>query len=267
MSQIYAFNDYKDYLKSLLNQEEKSWGLVSKLADACGCQRSYFSRVVNGEVHLTPDHAYNLSRYLNLSETEVEYFLCLLEKDRASTKTYRDRQIAKIKRIREEQEDLQSVVQRPAASFGEKEFFYYSNWIVSAIHILVSIPEFQTVQSISQKLQVDNFTVEHTLQILKSFDLVKYEKGKWQYSSGEMHVPKNSPLVNLHHNNWKQRAMLDSQKLRTDGVHFTVVQSIDAKAWEQIKFKLLEFIGDFAKIAGPADCEDLVCLTLDFFKP
>lgn len=263
---LYAFTDYKKYLKFLLDQGDKSWGLVSKLADACGCQRSYFSRVVNAEVHLTPDHAYNLSQYLSLAETETEYFLCLLEKDRASTSSYRERQMQKIKRMKEEHEDLQKIVNRPPVSLSEKEFQYYATWYMSALHILVSIPKYQTSASIAQKLQLDLASVEEALLKLQAFGLVRYENKKWTFNSSEIHVSKNSPLVSLHHNNWRQRAILDSQKTKTDGIHFTVVQSVDKEAWEKIKNKLLQFIEDFSKTAGPAASEELICMTCDFFK-
>lgn len=263
---VYEFNDYKKYLKALLEQGDKPWGLVSKLADACGCQRSYFSRAVNTEVHLTPDHAYNLSRYLNLSESETEYFLCLLEKNRASTSTYRDRQIHKIKKLKDEYENLQKIVKRPVSTLGEKEFLYYSTWYMSALHIIVSIPKYQTTQEISQKLQLDPQTVEESLQILKNFELIRFERGKWTFNSSEIHITKDSPLVNFHHNNWRQRALLDTQKKKTDSIHFTVVQSLNYEAWEKIKNKLLQFIDEYSKTAASSPSEDLVCLTCDFFK-
>lgn len=262
---VYQFQDYKKYLKALIKSQRENWGFISKLAEATGCQRSYLSRVINAEVHLTQDHAFHLSKFLGHTEAQSEYFSLMLESDRAATAEYRKKIQGKMKAIIQEQEDLQKLVNRPKVNLGEKEAVYYSQWIYSAIHILVSIPEYQTVQAITQKLQVESSLVDMALNQMKDMGLVKNDRGRWQYASSEIHVGRNSPLVVWHHNNWRGRSMLNAQKMNDQSLHFTVVQSVDKKALQQIRQLVLKTIEDFNRIAGPADCEELVNFNCDFW--
>lgn len=44
--------------------------------------------VLSGELHLTPDHAFRLAEFLSFNESERDYFLALVETERASTSSY-----------------------------------------------------------------------------------------------------------------------------------------------------------------------------------
>lgn len=261
---VFESSDYKVYLNKLV--EGSSWGAVSRLADAAGCQRSYFSKVLNGPIHLTTDHASGLCDYLKFSEKQSDYFMALVELGRAGTPTYRNRIQKKLKTLKEEHENLTSRLERAPVKMGEKEMLYYSAWYYSAIHILVSIPEYRSVDAISRRLQLNSSIVKAALEFLSSFGFVKPNGKYWIYAGSELHVPNNSPLVQLHHNNWRQRAVTDAQSNQAGVVHFTAVQSLSKEDAENIKNSALEFIENSIRLAGPSSSEELVCLTLDFFK-
>jgi uncharacterized protein (TIGR02147 family) len=268
---IFQFVDYKRYIKSQIESADSNWGLISKLADAAGCQRSYLSRVLSSEVHLVADHIYGLSEHWRLSESETDYFLLLLEKEKASTPKYRNRINTNIVKAREAHENLQNKTKKPSADLSEKEIKYYSAWYWSAIHIATSIPELQSLGAISKKLHLNEDLVLEVLNELTSYGWIKKEgsgvKEKWKFNSSELHVPKSSHLSTLHHSNWRHLAVLDSQRTKSNsGFHFTAVQSIDQKAWEQLKELILKFIEDAQKISSPAKEEKLISFCLDFFE-
>ena len=262
---VFKFADYKAYIRARIQDSEQSWGLISKLADAAGCQRSYLSRALNAEVHLLPDHLLALCEYWQLSDRETEYLLSLLEKDRASSARLRQRLQAKLKRLREEENELQNRVKRSPAPAGEREMVYYSSWHFSALHIIVSIPKFQTAEAISAHLQLPLPLVQEGLEQLHSFGFIHKEKSRWTFANSEMHVTRDSPLVSLHHANWRQRAILSSQKRDTKNIHFSVVQAVDEDAWEKIRGQVLALIEEASATAAPAPSEKLVCLNCDFF--
>ena len=261
---VFESSDYKAYLNKLV--ESSSWGAVSRLADAAGCQRSYFSKVLNGPIHLTTDHASGLCDYLEFSEKESDYFIALLELGRAATPAYRKRIQKKLKTLKDEHENLTSRLERAPVKMGEKEMLYYSAWYFSAIHILVSIPEYQSTDAICKRLQLNSSIVLAALELLSSFGFVKQNGKMWTYAGSELHVPNNSPLVQLHHNNWRQRAITDAQSNKAGVVHFTAVQSVSKEVAEVIKSSALEFIETSIRLAGPSSSEEMVCLTLDFFR-
>jgi plasmid maintenance system antidote protein VapI len=86
---IFVFNSYKPILRQYLRAKGKR-GALSRAAEALNCQRSYLSRVMNSELHLTPDQAFMLARFWKLPHQEREYFQLLVEHERASTREYKE---------------------------------------------------------------------------------------------------------------------------------------------------------------------------------
>jgi uncharacterized protein (TIGR02147 family) len=262
---LFSFHDYKDYIRQKIQESEAQWGLISRLATAAGCQRSYLSRVLSSEIHLTSDHLFRLARFWRLADDETDFFLLLLDREKAASPELRENLEGKIRARRREFEDLQKRVNRPRVAYGDKDLRYYAAWYVSAMHILVSIPRFQTADAIARALQLDARTVQDTLRFLETNGFVARDGARWAYRAGEQHVPRDSPLVSMHHNNWRARAVLDAQRTAGDGLHFTAVQSIDRRAWELLREKILAHIEEFSRIAAPAKEERLVCFSCDFF--
>jgi uncharacterized protein (TIGR02147 family) len=263
--EVFQFNDYKSLLKSVLNSPESKRGLSRELSQAAQCQPSYFSSVINGHTHLTPDHAYGITRFFVLNEDETSYFLLLVDHARSGSPTLKARISAQLKSLKTEQENLAKRLKRPALSTDTENSVYYSTWAWSAIHILVSIPEFQDPKKIASKLKLTESYVIQVLDELERINLVKSSGKKWTYHSGSLHVPKHSPFVTTHHNNWRQQAVAHAQVFPDDGVHYTNVTSVSALAFEKLKTLVLNFIDESTRIAGPSEPEELVAITVDFF--
>lgn len=266
-ARVFAFSDYRDYVRSQVETASESWGLITQLAKAAGCQRSYFSRVLSGQVHLTPDHAYALCAHWKLPPDETEGFLCLLEASRASSPQFKNHLKSKFLKLKRTNENLSNRLAKPKLEPGERENTYYSSWQWAALHIASSIPALQTAGALAQHLQIPLPVVRATLNRLEAYGLVKQETpGRWVHHSSELHVSSSSALVTQHHSNWRHRALLDSQLGRKDSIHYTMVQSMSLSAYESIRQKLLEFIDESVQIGGPSDSEELVCLTCDFYR-
>ncbi len=264
---IYDYSDYKSYLRDGVANSEESWGAMTKLAKAAGCQRPYLSRVLNGKSHLSSSQLFGIARFWKLSEEETEYLLGLLEIERSVLLSYKEYWLRKLHEKRKENESLAKKVNRQVISdSSENDLVYYSSWYWTAIHILTSIPQFQTEKSIAEKLSLPIAQVRTVLQTLESWGAVRREEGLWKFGSREQHVSKRSPLAAFHHSNWRNQAILDAQKQTTGGVHFTVVQSLSKRDYEKIKSLVLETIQAISTIAGPSAEEKLMCFTCDFFE-
>ncbi|MFL5814717.1 MAG: TIGR02147 family protein [Bdellovibrionia bacterium] len=263
---IFSYQDYRDFLQALISSQSESWGLITKMAKAAQCQRPYLSKVLKGEAQLTPSQAFGLAKFWKLNGSETEYFLGLLEAERAGSGDYREYIQRKNSALRKSQEDLSKRVNRKSAPIAQDEVTYYSAWHWSAIHILVSIPEFQTVDAIARKLSLSTSIVESTLKRLEEYGFVKKESSRWKYDASERHISKNSPLSALHHANWRNRAVLDAQDPAQDSVHFTVVQTLSRADYQHLKQMLLDFIERTSRVAGPSNPEEMMCLSCDLFK-
>jgi uncharacterized protein (TIGR02147 family) len=263
---LYSTDSYVQVIKSKINEKKEKWGLISAMAEACGCQKSHFSRVIGGKVDLTLEQAAGICDYFGFSEIETNYFLNLVQYARAGTKLLKQKIERRIRHIRQEQEDLSKRLNKPSIGVEQKEILYYSAWYWSAIHILVSIPSFQTVKTIAQKLSLSEEFVTYCLETLEQYDLVGRNGSIWKTTSTPIHLSKKSSLIGLHHNNWRARAVLAAQSPLDDGIHYTVVQSVSQSDYIKIKQILLDTVDEYMKTAGPSNEEELVCFCLDWFR-
>lgn len=262
---VFSFSNYKKFLQSRLKE---SWGLVTKAAESAGCQRAYLSRVLseNECIHITPDHAYGIAKYFEMSPSETEYFMALVEYARASSESYRDFMERKLVYLSREHENLKRQKGRERLEVSEVQAQYYSSWHWSAIHVLVSIPRYQYAEAIAVKLSLPLSTVHTCLQDLAKDGFVRFDNGRWVHASGNLHLPKNSPFITYHHSNWRGRAIQDAQVKNNENIHLTIVQAMSRSAVSEIKQLVFEFIRESSQISSPSQSEEIMCTNLDFFS-
>lgn len=263
---LYNSDNYVSYIKSRISEKKGTWGLMTEIAEACGCQKSHLSRVLQGKIELTMDQAAGLSDYFGLTNIESEYFLTLVQLARAGTKSLKQKLQSRLESIRKDQEDLSKRLTSNSIGVEEKEILYYSSWYWSAVHIIASIPEYQTTRAISQRLGLNDSFTEYILKTLLHFNLVSQVGSTWKTTTEPIHLSKKSSLIGLHHNNWRSRAVLSSQNPTHDGLHYTVVQSVSRSDFNRIKQLLLDAIEDYRNVANPSKEEEVACFCLDWFR-
>jgi uncharacterized protein (TIGR02147 family) len=266
---LFQFNDYKNYLQAVIKSPEAPRGFKKRLAEVAGCQSSYFSAVLHAATHLTPDHACGISDYLQLRPNEAEYFLTLVDLARSGTPRLRGRLEAKLKALRDDNENLaKRVGRRKEISASDGAAFYYSSWMWTAVHVLTSIPQFQTPQKIARKLHLSETCVVQILEGLEQMALVRRESGatRWVHTMESVHVGRDSPLVNLYHNHWRLKAIEHAYERPGVDVHFTSVTAVSVDAFKEIKALILDTIERWSSIAGPSASEEAVCFSLDLFR-
>lgn len=241
-------------------------GQLTRAATALGCQRSYLSRVLSESMHLTADHAFNLARFLKLNEEERNYFLALVELERAASPEYRQHWQRRLQELRRANDSIRERTKRQALSAEPLNATYFSSYLASAIHFMTAIPELQTSKALMTRLNVKEEIVLLHLEQLQAQNLVEKVRGRWTFKSGEFHLDKSSPLVVLHHQNWRTRAVLDAQDPANESIHFTAVQTMSRETALTIKSLLLNFIAEANRLAGPSPAEDCLALTCDLFQ-
>jgi hypothetical protein len=188
-----------------------------------------------------------------------------VEFERADSPEYRDFLKTRIAEMKRRHESIQERTQRQAHVTDNLQLQYFSNWIPCALQFLTMIPEYQKVEALSQRLNLKPALVRQYLEQLQTQDLVEHKKDRWLNKSSNFHIPKESPLVHLHHQNWRGRALLDAQQVHSDQVHFTGVYTLSVQDFHRIKEMLLSFISDANGIVGPSECEEGIVLLCDLF--
>ena len=143
---------------------------------------------------------------------------------------------------------------------------YYSSWLWMTIHIIISIPNYQTEDKIATHLGIKKEKVLKFLKQLRKFNLVNYQDGKWYHSGGNIHLNRESPLNSINHNNWRQQAVLKSQTQNQNNIHYTSVFSLTLKDYEELQQMIFKFINESRNVISKSKEEILACFTCDFFK-
>ncbi|MGE0174997.1 MAG: TIGR02147 family protein [Oligoflexales bacterium] len=262
---VFAHQEYRKILKEKIAEAGTPRGYQSKLASAAGCQTSYLSRVLNGTLHLTPEHAAGLCRFWNFDEKQSQYFLELVHLERAGTEELRKVVRKSLAAIRARQKEIDAAVKLPSLQNLQKQAKYYSKWHYAAVHMLVSIKEYSTVNKVAERLQISVEVASRVIADLESMQIIE-KRGPWYVSEDpKIHLPRSSPLLYSHLTNWHLLALEDVNAGLGDSVHYAAVHSLARKDISRIQDMIREFIKKAQEVVNESPEEDLACFICDFF--
>jgi uncharacterized protein (TIGR02147 family) len=264
---VFQIKEYRDYIRRRIQENRAVRGYQGKLADAAGCQKSFLSQVLNSHVQLTPDHAAGLCRFWALTEDESDYFIGLVNLERAHSPHLKAALTRQLATLRQKQEDFARRFDHAQALSGGEELVYYSSWHYSAIHIALGLPGCRTPRALSERLRLPLPQVLASLAALEGLGIVRKGTGdQWTVARNDLHLAKRSALTAVHHSNWRHKAITRLHERDEWDLNYTGVHSLSARDAERIKDLLREAIADARKIVGPSPEEELVALTCDFFR-
>lgn len=266
MESIYTFSDYKTYLKYRITQEKRSRGNQKMLCEAAGLQPSFLSRVIHGALHLTPEHAAGMTKFWGLSAHEAHYFQELVNLARAGTPLLRSILKEKLEELKRQSRQVSNRVALPSIQAEQIQTFYYSSWLVAAIHVMVSIEGFRTTEAIAERLAIEPAVALGILRQLHAFEMIEERDGEWRVGHYSLHLPSGSPHQGHHQTNWKLRAIA-SHAARPNGLHYCNVHSISRADFLQLQEELLRFISRCNQVIHDSPAEKLACINLDYFEP
>ncbi len=262
----FQVKSYKDYFKQYINLNDRK-GIITQVAKYCGCDRTYFSQMLNGKIELTPDHLIQFCDSASLNAQESEYLLLLLLRDRSANLLVKNKLQGQIDKIRKNFLELSNQVvskeQLRQTNAGDKNQ-YYSNWYFTAIHILSSIEEYQKLEAMCIKLQLPHKLVANTLNQLIEMGLVKKNGENYQHNGGNLFLDRNEPQITNHHLNWRIRAVNRSQI--SEDIHYTDVFSISKSDIDVLKKNILDMIDVNRKTVRQSGTEDCYAICIDFFN-
>jgi transcriptional regulator with XRE-family HTH domain len=89
MTGLFEYREYKTLIRAFIRANHAVYGYQSKMAKAAGCQRSFLSQVLNGTVHLTPEHAVRIAGFWQLDAAGTDFFVTLVMLGRAGNEELR----------------------------------------------------------------------------------------------------------------------------------------------------------------------------------
>ncbi len=262
---VFNYDDYKSFLRATIKSSSER-GYLTRLAEAAGCQKSYFTQVLHHQVNFTPEHAASLCRFWNFDDTEEDYFIELVNYSRAGTQLLKNRIQKKLKQIKEEKNVLSKRFKTEDITDEQSQAFYYSSWLISAIHMAITIFELQTVKDLAKHFRIDEPEVSKILEQLSKIGLAVKKGHSWSATNKIIHLPRNSIFNSMNHLNWRNQAIVDAQAQKKESIHYTSITSLSRKDFYEIQRLVLKFIDQKRKIITPSKEELLGCFTCDWFE-
>lgn len=224
------------------------------------------SQIFRGERHLNLEQACELSAYLGFTKLEREYFLLLVQLGRAGTHTLKTVLQEQLETIKEKSEELKNRIPQDKTLTEESQAIFYSNWYYSGIRLLTSIPGYNNVDRIAERMQLPRAKVQQVLEFLLAHGLCVDENGTIKMGPQSTHLAANSPFIERKHMNWRLQGMKNMEAIEKDELFYSSPMSISPAAMTEIRAELVKLIERVAGVVRKAECEQLACLNIDWFK-
>jgi len=263
---IFDFDDYKTYLEQKISADGKTRGLRSRLAKKLGCSPAYLTQVLKGPGHVTFEHAAVIVNYFGLTSDEEDYFFLLLQRDRSSRKELTESTNRRIKKKLDDRLRIQNHIQTEKNLSLEQQAIYYSSWIYTATHVLISIPTFQSVSEIAAYFKLPEEHIRDVLQFLCEAGLARNEGGRFTYQTKRLHLGTDSPLLGRHHSNWRLRGQMDFDSNSKESLHYTALWSLSEKDFHRLREMIIQFIKKCEPTLKESKEEVTISMCIDYFK-
>ncbi|MEA9354709.1 TIGR02147 family protein [Bacteriovorax sp. PP10] len=257
---VFEQPEYRNYMKYRLDQRR---GTRSELAEYLGCQSGYISQVLQGLSDFSLEQGMKITQFLQLSEEESHFFMLLLQLEKASTQMLKDYFKLQIVQIKKQRDEIKNRIKVKSHLKAEDYHQYYSSWEYAALHILVSIPEFQQKEKIRKKLKLTNARLNEVLDFLLDKGLVEFKDDKYVIGSWRIHLPKDSPYILSHHQNWRLHTIRMLSDKNPLNLNYSGVFSLANADIQAIKEILLQSIEKTEKVIAPSPEEEMVYVGID----
>ena len=264
------FFESTDYRKLLLfrvyQYPKKGYGILKKISEHLNVNSTFISQVVSGTKDFNLEQASLLCEFFGYSELETKYFLLLVQKTRAGNESLRKFLKKQIEEVRVESNKLSARLTADTALSDSNKAIFYSKWYYSAVRQMLAIPGHHNPESIAVSLGLPRKVVVQALEFLLKTGLCREENSKIVIGPSSTHLGAESPLVKMHHLNWRNKAMDLIDQDHPSKLHYSSPMTLSKKDVQKVRALLLDSIEQVGKTVDNSESEEFYCLNLDWFK-
>jgi len=263
---IFEYKNYKQYILDWIDKTpQQGRGMRKLIAEAIGCQTPFITHVLSGDYHFSLEQAEALAKYLTLNESETEFFLLLIQKSRAGTKSLENYFQKQITKKCEEETRLKERLKIKDQMSIEDQMIYYSNYQYAAIHMALLIPELQTVDQLHKYFNIPIQKILSILQFLLEHDLIEKKNYHYKVKKSILHLERDSPFLVSHHTQWRLKAIESIQQRNDANLHYSGVMSISQEDYNWVREKLAKFLEEVVDRVKDSKDETLATISFDLF--
>ncbi|MGE0762360.1 MAG: TIGR02147 family protein [Bdellovibrionales bacterium] len=263
---LFLHRSYKDYLSSV---EQKKLlvqkGFRSRLAAAAQCNTPFISHVLNGDAHLSLEQAMGIGQLLALGEEEQRYFLGLVQFERAGTPSLRAFFKQQLDTLSEHHQTLRTRLKTRDKLSLEDKVRYYSSWEYAAVHVIVTIMDYQQPQEIAKRLQLSESRVHQVLHHLADIGLVTQQGSRFKAGTKKIYLGNDSDLISQHHSNWRVRTLSALTAITDQDLHYSSAITISRADAKKLRRMVVDFIAQVTPLINDSKEEEIFSFCLDLF--
>lgn len=265
--QICDYQDYKLFLKDKIASFPKSGhGVARKLSEHLGVNSVVISQVLSGDKHFTIEQSLKVADFFFLKPAEKDYLVLMVSQERSGTHDLKTYYQTKMDQIKNEVLSIKENFAQARELTEPEKAQFYSNWYYSGIRLAVSIPDYRTVEAISQKFLIPEDKVREILQFLMQVGLIEEKDGLFRAGSRFTMITRESPFVNNHRRNWRLKALENLTAPPKDAIHMSVPFGLSCESYEFVHREILAFTDRISKEIQTGLSQELACLNIDWFK-
>lgn len=255
------------YLRHYFRQlPKKGFGEGSKMATHLGVSSTYISQVLSGTKVLTLEQAFELSHYLGLSALESDYFLIMVESERAGTHRLKQHFAQKLDELKQKSLKLSNRVEAKRTLSDQEKSIFYSNALYSAIHLYCATEKKgRNVEEIAQRFEIPRTRVMEIIRFLTETGLCNETNGRYMTGTQSTHLEQGSPHLLKHYTNWRLRALQAAEMLRDQELMYTINVAVSQEDFIALREEMVKFIKTFLARAYPSPSEEIACFNMDWF--
>lgn len=264
---IYEYSNYKIYLRDLIDSYPNGGrGVRKALAESIRCQLGYITQVLSGDNHFSLEQAEASARYFSLNKDERDFFLNLVQFNRAGTKSLKLYFDAQLLELRERNNLLKTRLKIKETLPANDQAIYYSNWQFSTIHMLLTLDDFNTPNKISERLNLSADRALEVLEFLCRSGLAYKEGNLYKSRNPILHLEKDSPYLPTHHTNWRSKSIQSLDSIKKDDLHYSLTFTIAKKDMPKVREILTQALESCSHVIQASKEDQIAALCLDLFE-
>jgi uncharacterized protein (TIGR02147 family) len=264
--QVFDHKSYREYLHESLGRPGQRTGMRLRACKALGCHTTYLSQVLSGRAHLSLEHAESLNRFLEHTKEESEFFLTLVLRERAGTKPLQERFSARIQELLAKRNIIKNRVKAATELSPQDQDRFYGSWLYTAIHVLVSIPDYQTLEKLAAALGISLGATKEALEFLRRIGVVVRREGRYVHGPQVLHLGSDSLLIAKHHSNWRFHAIQSLGRAQPDDLHYSAAVSLTKEVAQKVRDNILRTLQDNIELIKHAKEEEAYVYSFDFYR-
>lgn len=264
---IFNYSDYKQAVKAWIARQPKGGrGQFRKLALQARVSTVFISQVFNGDRHLSMDHGFEVSKFLELGELETRYFLLMIEEARAGSNSLKAFTRRQLESLRNEAANLKQVLKQERELTDAEKAIFHSNWTYSGVRLITATAGRNSSQAIAKALSIPGDQVLRVLEFLETHGLVIRDPGGFAMGPQRTHLEKSSPYILARQKTWRAKAFECMDRQNENDLYYTGPMSTSVALAKQFRRELTEFLKSLSERVVSEKPEELFCLNIDLFQ-